>query len=146
MVQGLNDLRPQILHFSGHGNSSGVAGDNRKVSNPAGRMISFDLVAQALASVDHPPTIIVLNSCESSGATKSILAQADVLITMRSSISDVAASVFAPQFYAAIASGQSVHSAFAQAKMAVELASISEKDTPELLCRPGIDAKKLKLT
>jgi hypothetical protein len=65
---------------------------------------------------------------------------------MRSSITDIAASVFAPQFYAAIASGQSVKSAFEQGKIAVEAASISEKDTPELHVRSNVNAAKLKLT
>jgi hypothetical protein len=146
LVRGLNDLSPQILHFSGHGNSLGVAGDNRKVSKPAGRLMSFDLLAQALAAVDHPPRIVVLNSCESSGAKASILKHVDALVTMRTSISDIAASVFAPQFYAAIASGQSVKSAFAQAKVIVQDASISEQDTPELHIRAGVDAAKLKMT
>lgn len=146
LIQGLNDLSPQILHFSGHGNSSGVASDNRKFSKPAGRMMSFDLLAQALAAVDRPPRVVVLNSCESSAAKASILKHVDALVTMRTSISDVAASVFAPQFYAAIAGGQSVKSAFAQAKVIVQDASISEKDTPELHIRDGVDAAKLKMT
>lgn len=146
LVQGLNDLTPQIVHFSGHGNSSGVAGDNRKISKPAAQLLPFSILAQALGSVDRPPKIVVLNSCESSGAKASILAHVDALVTMRSSVTDIAASVFAPQFYAAIASGQSVKSAFAQGRMAVEVASIREKDTPELHVRSGVDAAKLKLT
>ena len=146
LVQGLNDLTPEILHFSGHGNSSGIASDNRRVLKPASRLMSFDLLAQALAAVDHPPKIVVLNSCESSAAKAFILEYVDALVTMRTSITDIAASVFAPQFYAAIASGQSVKSAFAQGSMVVKAASISEKDTPELHVRAGVDATKLKLT
>jgi len=146
LVQGLNDLTPEILHFSGHGNSVGVAGDNRKVSKPAAQLISYSVLAQALAAVDDPPKIVVLNSCESSSAMKLILSKVDILVAMRSPITDIAASVFAPQFYAAIASGQSVKSAFEQGRLAVKVASISEKDTPVMHVRSGIHAAKMKLT
>jgi hypothetical protein len=65
---------------------------------------------------------------------------------MRDSVSDIAATAFAVKFYAAIASGQSVKAAFAQGKLAVEVASIGEVDTPEMLVASGVDAKKLVLT
>jgi len=65
---------------------------------------------------------------------------------MKVSVSDIAASVFATNFYAAIAAGQSVKAAFDQGKLAVELASVGEVDTPELLCGSSIDPAKLILT
>ena len=47
--------------------------------------------------------------------------------------------------YAAIASGQSIKSAFAQGKVAVENASISEADTPELFWPDDINPAKVIL-
>ena len=146
LVNGLNDHEPQIVHFSGHGNSQGVATDSRKLSGTKIGNLSFDMLGKALSAVDSPPQIVVLNSCESSGAKKHILPHVKALITMRVSISDVAATIFAAQFYSAIASGQSVKSAFAQGCNAIESALISEKDTPELHVQTGLSADKVKLT
>ncbi len=126
LQDGLNDHRPQIIHFSGHGNAGGIAMDNGKVGKPAGESLSFSLLAKALAATDSPPSVVVLNSCNSSGARNALLKQGLIVVSMKTSISDLAAITFAPRFYAAIASGQSIKSAFGQGKVAVENASISE--------------------
>lgn len=150
LIDGLNDHRPQIVQFSGHGDQSGIATDNAKVRKPAAKFLSFDLLAKALSATDTPPQIVILNSCESSGAKKSLLSSKDsgtkIVIAMRTSVTDVAATVFARRFYAAIAAGQSVKAAFDQGRVAVEVASISEVDTPELLCRIGINPATMILT
>jgi hypothetical protein len=65
---------------------------------------------------------------------------------MRDSISDLAAVAFATKFYAAIAAGQSVKSAFAQGKVAIEQVSLNEAETPELLAAPGVNPARIVLT
>jgi hypothetical protein len=132
LIDGLNDHRPQIVHFSGHGNSLGVATDTGSTAKASTKAVSFELLAKALAATDDPPEIILLNSCESSGAKKALIPPAKIIITMRVSVTDAAAAAFAIRFYAAIASGQSVKAAFEQGKVAVEAVSISESGTPEL--------------
>jgi hypothetical protein len=139
LIDGLNDKRPQIVHFSGHGHRGGIAMDNAKVTRPAAKDVSFELLAKALASTDSPPKIVVLNSCESSGAKKAVLGVASVVVSMSVSVTDNAATAFATRFYAALASGQSIRSAFAQGQVAVEAVSLSERDTPELFCAPGMN-------
>jgi CHAT domain len=146
LIQGLNDLVPAIVHFSGHGNESGVGTDDAKSAHPVGKLVSFELLAKAIAATDTPPKIIVLNSCKSSGAKKSFFPPAKAIVAMGDSIGDLAAIAFAARFYAAIAAGQSLHSAFAQGKVAVEAASIDEADTPELLLAQNVNPKKIILT
>lgn len=146
LINGLNDHSPQIVHFSGHGNEDDILADAGKVDKPSSKPLSFELLARALAATDSPPKIVVLNSCKSSSAKKALLPEAEILITMKTSISDLAASVFAMRFYAAIAAGQSVKAAFEQGKLAVEAASINEADTPELHCAPGVNPAKIILT
>jgi hypothetical protein len=146
LIQGLNDHVPAIVHFSGHGNESGVGTDDAKSARPAGKLVSFDLLAKAIAATDTPPQIIVLNSCKSAGAKKSFFPPAKAIVAMGDSIGDLAAIAFAAKFYAAIAAGQSLHSAFAQGKVAVEAVSIDEADTPELLLAQNVDPKKIILT
>jgi CHAT domain len=145
LQDGLNDHRPQIIHFSGHGSAGGIAMDNGKIANPASESLSFSLLAKALAATDTPPTVVVLNSCNSSGARNALVKQGLIVVSMKTSISDLAAITFAPRFYAAIASGQSINAAFGQGKVAVENASISEADTPELFSPDGINPAKVIL-
>jgi hypothetical protein len=79
-------------------------------------------------------------------ARKAFLPPAKVIVVMRDSVSDLAATAFAAKFYAAIAAGQSVKSAFPQGKVAVEMVSLNEADTPELLAARGVDPAKIVLT
>lgn len=146
LTQGLNDLAPAIVHFSGHGNESGVGTDDAKSVRPAGKLVSFDLLAKAIAATDKPPQVIVLNSCKSAGAKKSFLPPAKAIVAMGDSIGDLAAIAFAAKFYAAIAAGQSLHSAFAQGRVAVEAVSIDDADTPKLVLAKNVNPKKIILT
>jgi len=146
LIQGLNDHAPAVIHFSGHGNESGVGTDDAKSVRPAGKLVTFDLLAKAIAATDTPPQVIVLNSCKSAGARKSFFPPAKAIVAMGNSIGDLAAIAFAAKFYAAIAAGQSLHSAFAQGKVAVEAVSIGEADTPELVLAENVNPKKIVLT
>jgi predicted transcriptional regulator len=146
LIEGLNDHRPQIVHFSGHGYKGGVVVDNPGVKKRPAETVSFELFSRAISATDAPPEIIVLNACESAGAQKALLPPAKIVVVMRDSISDVAATAFAVKFYAAIAAGQSVKSAFAQGKVAIEQVSLNEVDTPELLVAQGVDPAKVVLT
>jgi hypothetical protein len=145
LQNGLNDHRPQIIHFSGHGNARGIAMDSGKIGKPANEALSFSLLAKALAATDTPPSVVVLNSCDSSGARKALSKLGLIVVSMKTSISDLAAINFVPRFYAAIASGQSIKSAFGQGKVAVEAASISEADTPQLFWPKHINPAKIIL-
>ena len=87
---------------------------------------------------------MVLNACNSAGAAATLDAT-DVVVAMSKSISDIAATAFAVKFYAAIASGQSVKSAFAQGVVAVQNSSIGEVETPELMVSAGVNVKKMVL-
>lgn len=146
LLKGLNDLNPHIVHFSGHGNKSGIAMDNASVAKPAVEMVSFTLLAKALSATDSKPQVVVLNACDSAAARKPLLKLGLIVISMKRSISDAAAAAFAVQFYGALASGQSIKSAFGQGKVAVEATSIGEADTPQLFCPKGVDPSKIILT
>jgi hypothetical protein len=146
LLRGLNDLTPHIVHFSGHGNKSGIAMDSASVAKPSVEMLSFNLFAKALSATDSKPRVIVLNACNSAAAAKPFVNLGLIVISMNTSISDTAAAAFAVQFYGAIASGQSIKSAFEQGKIAVEATSISEADTPQLFCPKTVDPAKIILT
>lgn len=146
IVKSLNDVRPEIVHFSGHGDSAGLSMDNQSIDRPGYTELGYETLAKALDATDKPPKILVLNSCFGSSGKSALLNSVDVLISMQRSISDLAALAFAPKFYAALASGQSVQSAFKQARLIVEHVSISEEDVPEMFVRSDIDPSTLTLT
>jgi hypothetical protein len=146
IIDGLNDLAPGIVHFSGHGYRGGIAVDHAKIKPPAGKVVTFDLLAKAVAAVDTPPQVIVLNSCHSAGAKKAFLPPAKAVVAMGDSISDLAATAFAAQFYAATAAGQSLKAAFAQGVVAIEAVSLNEAQTPQLILAYGVNAANIVLT
>lgn len=145
LLDGLNDFRPEIVHFSGHGDARGLAMDNAKVGKRADEALSFGLLAKALAATDRLPRVAVLNSCDSSGARKALLKLGLMVISMKTSISDIGAVAFAPRFYAAVAGGQSIKSAFRQGAVAVEHSSISDADTPQLFHPADVNPANVKL-
>jgi hypothetical protein len=144
ILNGLNDHNPQVVHFSGHGGKGGIITDTGSIDAEAADRLSYSLLGQALAATDRRPEVVVLNSCWSSEAKRIVLPVVKFLVSMNVPISDIAAAAFAPQFYAALASGQSVQSAFNQGSVAVSAASISEAGTPELHCN-GADPSKVTL-
>jgi len=146
ILDGLNDHKPQLVHYSGHSDSDGIETDNGRIVGSAGEELSYELLAKALAATDEPPQVVVLNSCDSSAARKALLKAVPILISMRTSVSDIAATAFSSRFYAAVASGLSIKAAFEQGVIAVQATSITEKDTPELFAQAGVNPAKLVLS
>ncbi|MEY9768570.1 CHAT domain-containing protein [Sinorhizobium fredii] len=89
--------------------------------------------------------MLVMNACDTLDGAETILPAVPIVIAMAEPIGDVAATVFATQFYAAIASAQSVGSALRQAKVRMRSASLEDAKLPEHLARDGQDIDKLVL-
>ncbi|MBI5262714.1 MAG: CHAT domain-containing protein [Bradyrhizobium sp.] len=145
LIRGLNDHRPRIVHFSGHGSADGIAVDDGGIKRIKRQVLSFDILGKALSATDKPPDVVVLNACESVGARTALLQTAKAIIVMQDEISDLAAVAFAIKFYGGIASGQPLQFAFEQGCVAVESVSISEAATPVLITAKGFNPKKLIL-
>jgi hypothetical protein len=145
ILHGLNDLSPRIVHFSGHGNTNGVAMDGGGTKRVKTEFVTFDLLGKALAATDTPPDVVVLNACQSVGARKALLGTVKAIVVMEDSVSDVAAVAFATMFYGAIASGQSLQAAFDQGCAAVAAVSLDEDTIPALSTASGVNPKKLIL-
>jgi CHAT domain-containing protein len=143
LLDAINDIRPHVVHFSGHGWSDGLVMDNGSVDTPEGQELDFELLAKLLVATTTPPTLLVLNACETLGGADLLLSAVPVpvpvVVAMGDAIADVAASVFASQFYAAIASAQTVGVALAQAKVAMEIAQLDDAELPEAIARDDVD-------
>jgi hypothetical protein len=145
IIRGLNDHRPRVVHFSGHGNSAGLATDDGGIKRVRKQFVTFDILGKAFAATDTPPDVVVLNACNSAGARAALLGSTKVIIVMQDSISDFSAVAFATKFYGAIASGQSVQAAFDQGSVAIQAVSLREAGTPALLTASNVNARKLVL-
>jgi hypothetical protein len=64
LLSGLNDVRPHVVHLSSHAGKAAVVFDNASIDSPAGRKVTFDLLAKALGATGDPPVLLVLNGCE----------------------------------------------------------------------------------
>lgn len=143
LLQYLNQYKPHIVHFSGHG-------------SPTEEIILLDKQAQAkavskAALVDLFKTlkdnvrVVLLNACFSRPQAEAITEQIDCAIGMKRAIGDEAAITFASSFYRAIGFGRSVQEAFDQGRVALLLEGIPEDKTPELLTKTGADAGRIVL-
>ncbi|MGP9529751.1 CHAT domain-containing protein [Glutamicibacter sp. AOP5-A2-18] len=144
LMNGLNDHRPHVVHFSGHASALGVhLEDDNGTTGGAG--MNFGLLASLLGATDDPPRLVVLNACESLEGADDLLQTVPNVIGMSESITDIAAITFATKFYAAIASAQSVASAVAQAKVAMQMTALEDAHLPEIRTRDDVDPSKLVL-
>lgn len=144
LIDGLNDHRPHVVHFSGHASAWGLLLESEEGSQD-GVGLAFDLLARVLGATDEPPRLVVLNACESLEGADDLLQTVPTVIGMSESITDLAAITFAARFYAAIASAQSVASAVEQAKAAMQMASLEDSQLPEIRTRDDLDPTILKL-
>jgi hypothetical protein len=134
LLDGLNDVRPQIIHFSGHAGSGHLAFE-REEGRGAEAAVSIATLQKAVGATDQRPTLIVLNACDSIEDAQMLLEVVDVVIGMTSKIDDSSAIIFAKRFYAAIASGQPIANALDQAKSAMEVAAMGDAALPAHISR-----------
>lgn len=96
--------------------------------------------ARAVQATDDPPTLVLLNSCDSAGQIENLVASvAPFAIGMADSIADADAINYAAQFYAAIANGQSIASAHAAGQARLELDGLDSAEFPTLAAALGAD-------
>jgi hypothetical protein len=143
LLQALNQHRPHIVHFSGHGSSTGeiILVDNS--GNP--KPVTTQALKALFTTLKDNIRVVVLNACYSQLQARAITEVIDCAIGMNAAIGDKAAIVFAASFYRAIGFGRSVQEAFDQGKTALLLEGIPEENTPELLTKIGVDPHKLFL-
>jgi hypothetical protein len=137
LLQYLNEHRPHVVHFSGHGDPAGEivlsagGGDDRRVDPAA--------LAELFRVMKDDIRVVVLNACYSAVQARAIGQHIDYIIGMRARVGDEAAIVFAAAFYSALGFRRTVPQAFEQATTALMLHGMAGHDVPELIVRPGAD-------
>jgi hypothetical protein len=134
----LNDYRPHIVHFSGHGEAAeGLALLDRD-GRP--KLVGGDALAQLFATLRDDIRLVVLNACWSKAQAAAIAETIECVIGMRTSILDESAILFAETFYLALGFGRSVQNAFDQARARVMMENARQADIPEIVVRDGVNA------
>jgi hypothetical protein len=141
LLQALNMHKPQIVHFSGHGNRVGeiILVDK----NGAPKSVSTKALKALFAALKDNIQVVILNACYSCTQAEAIIEVINCAVGMNDSIGDQAAIAFAASFYRALGFGRSVQDAFDQGKVALLLEGIPEENTPEFLVKEGIDPSQV---
>ncbi len=144
LVDGLNDLRPHVVHFSGHA-GDGLLFDTADSTKPGDKLVDYHHVASLLGATDETPTLVVLNACHTADGIEHILRVAPVVIATNDNIGDASAHIFAVQFYGAIAAAQTIGDAVRQARTMIALALPDEEDAFVVSAAEGVNPDEVRL-
>lgn len=130
MQRAILETQPQIVHFSGHGTTEGLA-----LNDAAGRMQLVSAVAlSALFGLCRGRVqAVLLNACWSQVQAEAIAQQVAYVIGMNRAIGDQAARVFAVGFYDALGRGEMIPEAYQAGRVSLMMQGIPEDLTPVLL-------------
>ena len=140
----LNQHKPEIVHFSGHGSPQGelCLVDEFGNSNP----VSARALQALFDTVVNDVKVVVLNACYSKLQGEAIAEKIDYVVGMNTAIGDKAAITFAATFYQSLCFNKTIEEAFNQAKVSLMLEGIAEENTPELIIKKSGVAKDKSLS
>jgi hypothetical protein len=140
LLQHLNEVEPDVLHFSGHGANAGIVLHDAQ-ERP--RQLSDEDLRALLAVAPKRLKLVVLNACNSADQARVAVEHVDAAVGMTSSILDESARVFAGQLYNSLGFGRSLGLAFDQAKLQVQLTFNAVSGDPTLAVTDGLDANDI---
>lgn len=135
--------KPNIVHFSGHGNANSeiLVEDAYGASQP----ISINAVGQLFEILGSNIDCVVLNACYSENQARAIVQHVNCVVGMSSSIGDVSAIKFSSAFYQALGYGKDIKTAFELGCLQINLDGLGEEKTPKLLTRDTINPSDIIL-
>lgn len=140
LLDALSQFRPHVLHFSGHSSEEAIVFEHDVDFPHEGLVVSAGAFANAVGATDTRPLLVLLNSCHSAAQLEHLVESVVPLaIGMADKIDDGDAIQYAARFYAAVANGESIHSAHLQGKVALEMAGLSGTDLPTLVSAANTD-------
>lgn len=139
LLRGLQDVRPHIIHFSGHGNYDKqiVLQDDAGNSCPVAPEDLAGLVELFKANLK----VALLSCCYGHAQAQALSHVLDFTIGMDEPISDEGAVSFSAAFYQVLASGGSVRQAFEAARRLTRMEGRPAFQVSDLLVREGAEAE-----
>ncbi len=137
LIQMLNEVKPDVIHFSGHSNEAGIALEN---AEGTAQLMPSGQIAALLSTMTRNIRLIVFNSCDSAEHADQACSFLEAAIGMETSLHDNVAIVFAAQLYNSLAFGNSLRQAFEEAKLQVELEGLDiDHGRPQLYTAVDVD-------
>lgn len=130
LLQALLDESPTIVHFSGHGKTSGIFLDDR-CGGP--REVPAEALSDLFRLFRDTVHCVVLNSCYSEHQASAIRQHVPYVIGMRAEIPDSAAIAFSTGFYKAIGAGRDVPFAFDMGEVRMKMEGFEGTTVPILI-------------
>jgi hypothetical protein len=123
------DENPQIVHFSGHGETDGLV-----LANESGevQLVPPEALSDLFRLSANKIECVLLNACYSASQAEAISQHINYVIGMNKDIGDRAAIEFAVGFYDALGAGRTYGEAYEFGCNAIELQGIPENLTPAL--------------
>lgn len=131
ITQAIFDVEPQVLHFSGHGTTSGELCFEDSIGNK--NLVETDILVDLFELVSDTITCVILNACYSENQAKAIVNCIPFVIGMNDSIGDKASIAFSVGFYRALAAGKTVEKAYKFGCVEMRLLNIQEYMKPVLI-------------
>lgn len=144
LIEMLNQHKPQIVHFSAHGNPTGeilILDKNGGIP----KSVRPDAIRALFETLKDNIRVVILNECYSRVQARAIVNVIDCAVGIKNPITNRAAIAFAASFYGAIGFGRSVKEAYEQGRAAILLEGIDKKNIPELLVKEGVDPSHIFL-
>ncbi|WP_428262820.1 effector-associated domain 2-containing protein [Haliangium sp.] len=143
LLQALNQHRPEVVHFGGHGSDSGeilLTGRDGQAQPVSPRALET-----LFRTLRDDIRVVVLSACYSRPQAEAITSSIDCVVGVQGAIADHAAVAFAASFYRALAFGRSVQNAFDQGVTALALEGLDHGAVPSLHLREGVVADEMFL-
>jgi len=109
ITKALLDIKPKIVHFSGHGNEEGILVETEDGSST---ILPQEGLKKLFLLFKDTISCVFLNSCYSELQAKTISKQGIYVIGMSNSIEDKAAIEFSKGFYQGIGAGKDIEFSF----------------------------------
>jgi hypothetical protein len=129
--QAMLDICPQIVHFSGHGTTTGALCFENQIGGV--HPIQPEALAALFEQFANQVNCVLLNACYSETQAIAIAEHIEHVVGMNQAIGDRAAISFATGFYQALGSGRTIEQAFKLGCVQIQLQGIPEHLTPLLI-------------
>jgi hypothetical protein len=137
LFQHINQIDPDIIHISGHGDRSGHIAFEDQLGNA--KLVDPSALVNAIAITNRKTRTVLFNACFSQIAAASLSDHIDCTIGMSDSINDDSAILFAASFYRALGFGKSVQQAYREGGAALVLEGLPGVHLLNLNSRKGVD-------
>ncbi|MEH6389138.1 MAG: hypothetical protein V7772_14835 [Pseudomonas profundi] len=114
ILQAIHELRPTVVHFSGHGTSR----DELVLQDDEGRPkhVPKEAIVSAIGFGSDSVKLVFFNTCFSFNQVQAAVQDVIAAIGMNETIGDNAARVFSSEFYSGIGFGYSIEKALSRAR------------------------------